>query len=41
MPHTLCGGADRGREAIYDKFAQALADKVKLFKVGPGFDEGV
>jgi succinate-semialdehyde dehydrogenase/glutarate-semialdehyde dehydrogenase len=28
-------------DTIYDKFASALADKVKQFKVGPGFDEGV
>jgi hypothetical protein len=33
---TLTGSAD-----IYDKFADALAVKVKQFKVGPGFDEGV
>ena len=26
---------------IYDKFAEMLAEKVKAFKVGPGFDEGV
>ncbi len=26
---------------IYDKYAEALAAKVKEFKVGPGFDEGV
>jgi len=26
---------------IYDKFANMLAEKVKAFKVGPGFDEGV
>jgi succinate-semialdehyde dehydrogenase/glutarate-semialdehyde dehydrogenase len=26
---------------IYDKYAEALTAKVKQFKVGPGFDEGV
>jgi succinate-semialdehyde dehydrogenase/glutarate-semialdehyde dehydrogenase len=26
---------------VYDKFAEMLAEKVKAFKVGPGFDEGV
>jgi hypothetical protein len=26
---------------IYDKFAEMLAEKVRAFKVGPGFDEGV
>jgi succinate-semialdehyde dehydrogenase/glutarate-semialdehyde dehydrogenase len=39
--HHSASGADITREAIYDEFAKALAEKVKLFKVGPGFDEGV
>ena len=26
---------------MYDSFAAALVEKVKAFKVGPGFDEGV
>ena len=33
--------ADASSADIYDKFAEALATKVKAFKVGPGFDEGV
>jgi succinate-semialdehyde dehydrogenase/glutarate-semialdehyde dehydrogenase len=28
-------------ESIYDKYAEMLAEKVRAFKVGPGFDEGV
>ena len=26
---------------MYDQFAEMLVEKVKAFKVGPGFDEGV
>ncbi|KAI9635468.1 succinate-semialdehyde dehydrogenase [Dioszegia hungarica] len=37
----VCANRIYVQEGIYDKFAQALAEKVKLFKVGPGFDEGV
>ena len=29
------------REGIYDKYAEALAAKVKELKIGPGFDDGV
>ena len=28
-------------ESIYDKFSEMLVEKVKAFKVGSGFDEGV
>jgi len=28
-------------ESVYDQFAEMLAEKVKGFKVGPGFDDGV
>ena len=41
------GSADRTANRIYvhadiyDKYAEALTAKVKQFKVGPGFDEGV
>ncbi|RSH90258.1 succinate semialdehyde dehydrogenase NADP+ linked [Saitozyma podzolica] len=37
----VCANRIYVHDAIYDKFASALADKVKQFKVGPGFDEGV
>jgi acyl-CoA reductase-like NAD-dependent aldehyde dehydrogenase len=37
----VCANRIYVHDTIYDKFASALADKVKQFKVGPGFDEGV
>ncbi|KAL7424562.1 hypothetical protein Q5752_000246 [Cryptotrichosporon argae] len=37
----VCANRIYVHEAIYDEYANALAEKVKQFKVGPGFDEGV
>nr|XP_019005428.1 succinate-semialdehyde dehydrogenase (NADP+) [Kwoniella mangroviensis CBS 8507]OCF68889.1 succinate-semialdehyde dehydrogenase (NADP+) [Kwoniella mangroviensis CBS 8507] len=37
----VCANRIYVQDGIYDKFAQALAEKVGQFKVGPGFDEGV
>ncbi|WWD07956.1 hypothetical protein V865_006065 [Kwoniella europaea PYCC6329] len=37
----VCANRIYVQDGIYDKFAQALAEKVGEFKVGPGFDEGV
>lgn len=38
---TKVTSADHGSNDIYDKFAEMLTEKVKQFKVGPGFEEGV
>lgn len=37
----VCANRIFVHEDVYDKFAEMLAAKVKEFKVGPGFDEGV
>ncbi|KAL1304082.1 hypothetical protein AAFC00_000517 [Neodothiora populina] len=37
----VCANRLYVQSAIYDKFADALAAKVKAFKVGHGYDEGV
>lgn len=37
----VCANRIYVQSGIYDKFATALADKVKDFKVGGGYDEGV
>ncbi|WWC59191.1 uncharacterized protein I303_101740 [Kwoniella dejecticola CBS 10117] len=37
----VCANRIYVQDAIYDKFAAALAEKVGQFKVGCGFDEGV
>ena len=34
-------GCSSYSEKVYDRFAEMLAEKVRAFKVGPGFDEGV
>ncbi|ORX34375.1 putative succinate-semialdehyde dehydrogenase [Kockovaella imperatae] len=37
----VCANRIYVHEAIYDEFASALAEKVKAFKVGSGFEDGV
>lgn len=37
----VCANRIYVHDKVYDKFAEMLAEKVKAFKVGPGFDEGV
>ncbi|GMK54581.1 hypothetical protein CspeluHIS016_0111670 [Cutaneotrichosporon spelunceum] len=37
----VCANRIYVHESVYDEFAAQLAAKVKQFKVGPGFDEGV
>jgi succinate-semialdehyde dehydrogenase/glutarate-semialdehyde dehydrogenase len=37
----VCANRIYVHESVYDKFAEMLAEKVRQFKVGPGFDEGM
>ncbi|KAF2859049.1 succinic semialdehyde dehydrogenase [Piedraia hortae CBS 480.64] len=37
----VCANRIYVQENIYDKFAEAMAEKVRDFKVGPGFEKGV
>lgn len=37
----ICANRIYVQKGIYDKFASAFAEKVKSFKVGGGFDEGI
>lgn len=41
VSHDDLESSDEISKTIYDQFAEMLVEKVKAFKVGPGFGEGV